>query len=103
MKFPLAILCAFAIALALLVGCAVGVAFVLRWLIPEVEIGSALVVGVISAFGTLYLLLRFISVLITTTALNELDEDDHMDIDRDMMPLPPRSWRPSNRKKNRKR
>ena len=99
MKFPLAILCAFAIALALLVGCTVGVAYVLRWLIPEVEIGSALVVGAISTFGTLYLFIRFIGVLITTTTLEEFDEED----DIDMMPLPPRSWRPSNRKKNRKR
>ena len=98
MKYPLAILCAFAIALSLLIGCSVGVAFALRWLIPDVEIGSALIVGVISTLGTLHLFLRFIGVLVSATAREAFDEED----DTVMMMMPPGLWRRQNRKKKKR-
>jgi hypothetical protein len=87
---------------------AIGVGFLLHWLIPDLGIGHAILVGTISAIATGYFFAQVAQSGITT-AMNEDDstdqDEEEEDEEDDAVPKPHRDWTPPamRRRQRRKR
>ena len=80
MKSFLGLLLSFAAVLALLLGMAVGVGLLLQWIMPSVETGSAILVGLVSIITTVYVLARVFQFAARLESLVPSPDDD---LDRD--------------------
>jgi|GEM_PF-5264141 hypothetical protein len=95
MKAALGLLFVYAVTLLFLVGCSVGMAIVLCWLVPDVEIGSALLFCVISILGATHWYFKLIDAAHIAGGSWILDEED----DIPMREMPTNFLRPAPRKK----
>ena len=87
MLYLLILLLIFLLIIALLVGVGVGIGFLLRWLVPGMDLGLGSLIGVIAAATSSFFLARLLSIP-TDPILDAGDEETEAP-PFTLMPLPP--------------